>query len=79
VRIVVTLNAEATNPEVRGLLQEYRFATESNRDGAIKLYYIDVYQNRRSAEPLGLDKPDLILLLAGDRRSVAGSRGQQYP
>jgi len=70
VRIVVTLNAEATNPEVRGLLQEYRFATESNRDGAIKVDYIDVYQNRREAEPLGLDQPDLILLLAGDRRSV---------
>ena len=44
VRIVVTLNAEATNPEVRGLLQEYRLATESNRDGAIKVDYIEVYQ-----------------------------------
>ncbi|MCX6932856.1 MAG: hypothetical protein NTZ29_09230 [Verrucomicrobia bacterium] len=39
VRIVVTLNAEATNPEVRGLLQEYRLATESNRDGTIKVDY----------------------------------------
>ena len=70
VRIVVTLNADSTNPEVRGLLQEYRLATESNRDGAIKVDYVDVFQNRREAEPLGLDQPDLILLLAGDRRSV---------
>ena len=70
VRVVVTLNADSTNPEVRGLLQEYRLATEANPGGAIKVDYIDVFQNRREAEPLGLDQPDLILLLAGDRRSV---------
>mgnify|MGYP000446640182 CR=1 FL=1 len=68
VRIVVTVNADSANPEVRGLLQEYRLATEANPAGAIKVDYIDVYQNRREAEPLGLDQPDVILLLAGDQR-----------
>ena len=68
VRIVVTVNADSANPELRGLLQEYRLATEANPAGAIKVDYIDVYQNRREAEPLGLDQPDVILLLAGDQR-----------
>ena len=70
VRIVVTFKNEFENPEVRGLLREYRLATESNRNGAIKVDYIDVYQNRREAEPLGLDQPDVILLLAGDKPRV---------
>lgn len=67
VRIVVTFKNEFDNPEVRGLLQEYRLATEANPNGAIKVDYIDVYQNRREAEPLGLDQPDVILLIAGDK------------
>lgn len=70
VRIVVTFKNEFENPEVRGLLREYRLATESNRNGPIKVDYIDVYQNRREAEPLGLDQPDVILLLAGDKPRV---------
>jgi hypothetical protein len=70
VRIVVTLNADTPNPELRGLLQEYRLATEANPNGAIKIDYLDVYQNRREAEPLGLDQPDVILLLAGDQRTA---------
>ncbi|MBC7369376.1 MAG: GldG family protein [Undibacterium sp.] len=67
VRIVVTFKNEFDNPEVRGLLQEYRLAAEANPNGAIKVDYIDVYQNRREAEPLGLDQPDVILLIAGDK------------
>lgn len=70
VRIVVTLNADSPNPELRGLLQEYRLATEANPNGPIRVDYLDVYQNRREAEPLGLDQPDVILLLAGDQRTA---------
>jgi len=70
VRIVVTVNADKPNPELRGLLQEYRLATEASPNGAITVEYLDVYQNRREAEPLGLDQPDVILLLAGDHRTA---------
>ncbi len=68
VRIVVTTkNGSETPPEVTGLLREYRLATAGNPNGAIKVDYIDVYQNRREAEPLGLVDPDVILLIAGDK------------
>src|SRR4051812_45503714 len=73
VRIVATFTDTTENPEVRGLLREYVTATESNydprsgRDGRIAVEYLDVYQNRRRAEELGIGTSNALVLLSGDR------------
>ncbi len=74
VRIVATFTDTTENPEVRGLLQEYKTATEGNHDpsrgldGRISVEYLDVYQNRRRAEDLGIAQPNALVLMCGDRR-----------
>ena len=70
VQIVATLGEDNDNPEVRGLLREYANATDANPAGKISVKYLDVYQNRREAESLGLDQPDVILLRCGDKPRV---------
>ncbi len=70
VKIVATLSEENDNPEVRGLLREYANATAANSAAKIEVRYLDVYQNRREAEALGLEQSDVILLLCGDKRRV---------
>lgn len=67
VEIVVTLSAGNDLPEIRGLLDEYVHATEGNPVGKITTRYIDVYQDRRQAEDLGIDQPNILLLRAGDK------------
>jgi hypothetical protein len=70
VQIVVSVSDESENPEVRGLLTEYVHATEANQQGAIKVEYLDVYQNRGRADRLGIDQVDVIMLICGDKRRV---------
>lgn len=69
VRIVVTEDrgpAQPT-PDLRGLLEEFVYATQSNPDGAISVRYIDVDLQRSQAEQLGLDEPGQIGLYCGER------------
>lgn len=68
VDIVATLSEENDNPEVRGLLDEYVQASRTNPAGRITQEYIDVYQDRRRAEELGIEQPNVILLRSGDKR-----------
>ncbi|HVU22758.1 MAG TPA: GldG family protein [Opitutus sp.] len=75
VRIVVTITDDSDNPEmrqayrdVRGLLREYAYATETDASRAIQVDYLDVYQRRREADQLGLTEPDRIVFICGDRR-----------
>ncbi len=68
VHIVVTLTAENDNHEVRGLVDEYAYKTEGSTQARITKEYLDVYQNRRRAEELGLDQTGLIFLLSGEKR-----------
>jgi hypothetical protein len=68
VRIVVSSSTEGDNPEVKGLLTEFAHHTEDNPNGQITVEYIDVYQNRRHAEELGLGEADVILFISGDKR-----------
>jgi hypothetical protein len=70
VEIIVTLSEENNSPEIRGLLDEYVHATEGNPRGKITTRYIDVYQDRRQAEDLGIDQPNILLLRAGDKPHV---------
>ncbi len=77
VRIVATFTAEAENTDVaqayrdlQGLLREYVYATESRPAGRITVDYIDVYQRRREADQLGLDQPNVLVFICGDKRRV---------
>jgi hypothetical protein len=75
VRIVVTLNPSSDNLEIQqayrdvsALMREYTYATEGDANRRITVEYLDVYQRRREADQLGIDQPDTIVLLCGDRR-----------
>src|SRR5687768_190209 len=68
VHVVVTLSAEDDNPEVKGLIDEYVYATEGRPAGRITKEALDVYQNRRRSEELGVDQAGIIVLLSGDKR-----------
>jgi hypothetical protein len=75
VRIVVTLtpNSETADiaqayRDVSALLREYTYATESDPNRRVTVEFLDVYQRRREADQLGIDQPDTIVLLCGDRR-----------
>ena len=70
VRIVMTVSPETDNPEVKGLIDEYVYATENHPVGQITLETVDIYQNRKRSEELNLDRTDVVLLLSGDRRRV---------
>jgi len=79
VRVIVTLNADSDNDQVvhahrdvTGLLREYGFATAGNARGKVTTEFSDVFQRRREAELLGIDQPNTILVLCGDRRRVVG-------
>src|SRR5215203_4428778 len=70
VHVIMTLSAENDNPEVRGLIDEYVYATEDRTVGRITKESLDVYQNRRRSEELGVDQAGIIVLLSGDKRRV---------
>lgn len=77
VRIVATFTAESDNAEVaqayrdlNGLLREYIYTTENRPDGRITVEYIDIYQRRREADQLGIDQPNVLVFICGDKRRV---------
>jgi ABC-type uncharacterized transport system involved in gliding motility auxiliary subunit len=70
VHVIVTQSPESDNPEVRGLIDEYVHATEDRPAGRITKEVLDVYQNRRRSEELGVDQADILVLVSGDRRRV---------
>jgi hypothetical protein len=70
VHIIMTLSPDSDNPEVRGLINEYVYATEERTAGRITKEMLDVYQNRRRAEELGIDQADILVLLSDDKRRV---------
>ena len=66
VRIVLGEAENAASPEIRGLLREYAYATESSPDGRVTVEYLDIFQSRRRAEQLGLDQAGEVLVICGD-------------
>jgi hypothetical protein len=77
VRIIATFTAESDNAEVvqayrdlHGLLREYIYTTENRPDGRITVEYIDIYQRRRDADQLGIDQPNVLVFICGDKRRV---------
>jgi hypothetical protein len=76
VHIVVTLTADSNNADagqayrdLQNLLREYVYITATNydsktdHDGRIKVDYLDIYQNRREAEALGIEQSDVVVFL----------------
>jgi ABC-type uncharacterized transport system involved in gliding motility auxiliary subunit len=77
VRIVVTFDENSEDEElaivahdVDSLLREYHFAAEANDAGKISVDHLDVYQQRREAERLGVDQVGDILILCGEKHRV---------
>ncbi|CAM2903901.1 GldG family protein [Rariglobus hedericola] len=77
VRIIVTLtetsdNADVTQAyrDVSGLLREYVYTTAGNERGKISVEFLDVYQRRRDAEALGIEQPNTIVVLVGNKPRI---------
>lgn len=77
VRIVATFTQDSDNAEaaqayrdLSGLLREYTYATEGRAAGRVSVQYLDVYQNRREADQLNIEQPNVILFICGDKRRV---------
>ena len=77
VRIVVTLRPDAEDPEaaqafhdMATLLREYVYATQQNDPGRVRVEYLDVFVRRREADALGIEEPDVLLLLSGEHRRI---------
>jgi hypothetical protein len=77
VRVIVTITEEEGDPElarayqdVRSVLREFKYATRGNPDGRIDVEFLNVYQQRRRAEMLGVEEPNIVLFLAGEKRKA---------
>lgn len=71
VRIVVARGEDPEPlPEIKGILDEFALATATREAARIEVEHIDIYQNRRRAETLGIDTGERIVLLSGDKRRV---------
>lgn len=71
VHIYASVSDDAEVPvEVQALLDEFVHATEGNPQARITRTYVNVYRNRRQAEELQLEQPNLLLLTCGEHRHV---------
>ncbi len=77
VRIYVTISNDGTEEEITqayrdisGLLREYTYLSRHNAKGKIEVRTLDVYQNRKEAEALGLDAPNQVVLISDNHRRV---------
>jgi hypothetical protein len=73
VRVIVTLGSDFPDPsiqsDIRSLLREFAFASESSESGGrINVEYLDIYQRPREAKELDIQQPDAIFFLCGDKR-----------
>ncbi len=77
VTVIVTLTDNGDSEEisqafrdVTALLREYTYFTRGRGKGQITVRHVDVYQNRREAEALGVDQPNVVVLQSDRGRSV---------
>ncbi len=69
ITIVVTTKEAEASPELRGLLREYVYATE-DLPGRVTVDYLDVYEQHREVQQLGLEEPGVILLRCNANRWI---------
>ncbi len=77
VKIIVTLTEDDENDEaaqsyrdITSLLREYTYTTRGSPKGKISVHEVNVYQNRREAEELGIDLPNVVVVICGEHRRV---------
>ncbi|MBP6865380.1 MAG: GldG family protein [Candidatus Didemnitutus sp.] len=77
VRIVATFTGDSDNEELdqahrdlKGLLREYVYATRHLEGGPLVVDFLDIYQRRREAETLGIEQPNVVVVISGDRRRL---------
>lgn len=77
VQVYVTINADGADAEleqarrdISALLREYTYATRGSTKSRIEVRALDIYQNRREAEDLGLDQPNQVVLKTDRHRRV---------
>jgi hypothetical protein len=79
VRIVVTLTNDGENADVNqayrdisALLREYVYLTRRNSPGKIEVEYVNIYQNRKRAEELELERANEVIVMTdkGHRRTL---------
>ncbi|MBI2813044.1 MAG: GldG family protein, partial [Opitutae bacterium] len=77
VTVIVTLTDSGESEEisqafrdVSALLREYTYFTRGRGKGQITVRYVDVYQNRREAEALGVAQPNVVVLQSDRGRSL---------
>ena len=77
VTIIVTLTDNGDSEElaqayrdVTALLREYTYYTRGHSQARLTVRYVDVYQNRREAEALGVEQPNVVVLQSDRGRSV---------
>jgi hypothetical protein len=58
--------------DIRPLLRDYVEASTTNPHGPIKVEFLDVYRNRAAAQRHGIDEPNRIVVLSGQKRRVVG-------
>ena len=85
VKVYVTIANDGTDEEVAqayrdisSLLREYAYLTRNNPKGKVEVRYLDIYQNRKEAEALGLDTPNQVVLVSGDRGHHVLNLGDFY-
>jgi hypothetical protein len=70
VHLIKTVSEEGENPEIKGLIDEFVYATEDRAAGRITTETLDVYQNRKKSEELGIESANILVLISGDQRRV---------
>lgn len=77
VRVVVTLiddegdaDMQRMYREVRSVLREFAYATRNNPEASIDVEFLNVYQQRRRAEMLGVEVPNIVLFLSGEKQKA---------
>ncbi|MBL9218174.1 MAG: GldG family protein [Opitutaceae bacterium] len=77
VTIIVTLTDNGDSEElaqayrdITALLREYTYYTRGHSQARLTVRYVDVYQNRREAEALGVEQPNVVVLQSDRGRSV---------
>jgi ABC-type uncharacterized transport system involved in gliding motility auxiliary subunit len=81
IRIVVTIPRDSMRQEEQilyryasQLLQEYVYQSQRNGQFMVQVEYVDIYKDLEQADRLarnhGLDQPDSILVLSGDRQRL---------
>jgi hypothetical protein len=77
VQVIVTIPTDAADEELEqarrdltGLLREYTYHTRNSTKGRITVRPLDIYQNRREADALGLEQPNQVVLISDLHRRV---------